>query len=280
MDSGTYEAMEPLTRQDPIEGLARALDAHRGWLEDVHRALACRGASTDAVLSRLEGWCQLGRLLAHRAADGTGGARWRELSALHRRVHRLGRDVAQTAAEDGEIAPAVYDAFAEASDRLLASLVRIERASREEMSEIDTPTGVLSQRAMHDRLEIERSRARRSGRPCAIGVIVVLGSDGSEPSTVGDRALAIVAQACTRIVRPYDLVSRDQSDTLLVCFPETPEETADALLRHRLGIVTMTAEVTTVTGVAALHDADSVVAAIDRARNAALESRGVGSTLS
>ncbi len=280
MDSGTFEAMEPLTRQDPIEGLARALDAHRGWLEDVHRALACRASSTDAVLSRLEGWCQLGRLLAHRAADGAAGARWRELSALHRRVHRLGRDLAQAAAEDSDITPTVYDTFAEASDRLLASLVRLERASREEMSEIDTPTGVLSQRAMHERLEIERARARRSGRPVSVGAIVVLGADGAPPSTVGDRALAIVAQACTRLVRPYDLVSRDRVDTLLVCLPETPEETADALLRRRMGLVTTTAEVTTLVGVAPLHEADSVVAAIESARDAALESRGAGSTLS
>lgn len=280
MESGTYNAITPLTRPDPIEGLARALDAHRAWLADVHHVLACRALSTDEDLARLEGWCHLGRFLAEQAADARFSSSWRDLSALHRKVHRLGREIAQTAAEDGVVTREAYAAFAGLSERLLADASRLERAGREDLGATDATTGALRERAVRERLEVERARALRSGRPCALAVVIVASAESSPSATVGDRALAAVAGACQALLRPYDLVSREGVDGLLVCLPETNQETARDLLRRRLRLVKLAAEVTTAIGVASLHTAASVDGAIVSARGGALAERRAGGALS
>jgi diguanylate cyclase (GGDEF)-like protein len=124
-------------------------------------------------------------------------------------------------------------------DMACASLVEALRGLRQAATS-DPLTGLLNRAAFLARVEAERNRSQRTGRPLAIAFL-----DCDDFKAVndacghlaGDRVLKTAADTLGDGVRSYDSVARVGGDEFAILFPETDEPAATCVaerLQHAL----------------------------------------------
>jgi len=112
------------------------------------------------------------------------------------------------------------------------SIARRERAL-EEIAHTDQLTGLPNRRAAETRLKSELARVQRYGRPLSIALAdidrfkVINDEHGHD---VGDAALIAIGRMLREYSRQADFVARWGGEEFMLLLPETPLETAFALL--------------------------------------------------
>lgn len=100
-------------------------------------------------------------------------------------------------------------------------------------AETDPLTELLNRKGFEARLEAERNRACRSGRPLTVAFLdcdAFKTWNDRHGHAAGDRLLVTVAEALRSNVRNYDSVGRVGGDEFAIVFPETDEGAARAAL--------------------------------------------------
>lgn len=106
----------------------------------------------------------------------------------------------------------------------LALLKRVEALARE-----DALTGVLSRRELEARMEIEFSRCRRHGRPCALLILDIdlfKQVNDTQGHAAGDEMLRALGALLSRELRADDVVGRFGGDEFVAVMPEIGEAQA------------------------------------------------------
>ena len=115
----------------------------------------------------------------------------------------------------------------------IISEIRNLYARERRWSRLDLLTGIPNRRSFFERLEIEKSRARRYDHPLTVAYIDLDHfkevNDRFGHST-GDKLLGIVAQVMEAGVRKSDAVARLGGDEFAVLFPDTNSASATAAL--------------------------------------------------
>lgn len=263
-----------------IRCLADSFDGHRAWLSEFNRALVCQrpadarpGPSSRCVFAR---WAE-----GSTAGDETLATRLAELRDLHDEVHDKAAELATLVGAGRSIPVKEYDAFARLSRRFAQEALDLERATRDQIAEIDPLTGLFNRRSMWRQLEAERQRGRRAGRAACVAMVDLDGFknvNDRHGHRRADSALRAVARRFDHGLRPYDTLYRYGGDELLICLPEAAPETARKVLRRLThhAVLPDGAMLTASIGVASLTSADSVGEAIERADRAAYASKRLG----
>jgi len=104
-------------------------------------------------------------------------------------------------------------------------------------ADTDTLTGLLNRGGFTKAADREHALAGRTGTPLSLAVLDLDGFkhvNDIHGHAAGDRMLAEIAEAWTRILRPGDVLARYGGDEFLVMFPATAQrEALDALARLR-----------------------------------------------
>jgi len=109
----------------------------------------------------------------------------------------------------------------------LAGLVRPER------SDADPVTGLLTQRALHERLEAELARSRARGHSLVLAMLRVEGLEALREPTQADaaeRAALALAQALRASLRDFDVVARPEPGVFAAIVPEPDGEVPPLLV--------------------------------------------------
>jgi GGDEF domain-containing protein len=109
----------------------------------------------------------------------------------------------------------------------LAGLVRPER------NDADPVTGLLTQRALHERLEAELARSRARGHSLVLALLRVDGLDALREPTHADaaeRAALALAQALRTVLRDFDVVARPEPAVFAAIVPEPDGEVPPLLV--------------------------------------------------
>jgi len=105
--------------------------------------------------------------------------------------------------------------------------VALAGLTRPERSAADPVTGLITQRALRERLEAELARSRARGHSL---VLTVLRADGLEAlrepshSDAADRVALALAQALRATLRDFDVVARPESGVFATLVPEPDGE--------------------------------------------------------
>jgi GGDEF domain-containing protein len=116
--------------------------------------------------------------------------------------------------------------FAQHAHVALASLVRPERA------DVDPVTGLITQRALRERLEAELARSRARGHALLLTLLRLEGLDAlREPShsDAAERVALAISQALRATLRDFDVVARPEPGVFATLVPE-PEGEVPLLL--------------------------------------------------
>ncbi len=108
----------------------------------------------------------------------------------------------------------------------------LENARLFESATFENLTGLLRREAILDQLERELERARRYGRPLAVGMADLdrfKAINDAHGHLAGDTALAMVAQALAAGMRSSDAVGRYGGDEFLFVLPETDLQSGAAV---------------------------------------------------
>jgi GGDEF domain-containing protein/putative methionine-R-sulfoxide reductase with GAF domain len=133
--------------------------------------------------------------------------------------------------------PLLGERFGPSEERILAQLaqhaqVALAGLARPERGDADPVTGLLTQRALRERLEAELARSRARGHSL---VLTLLRADGlealREPShtDAAERAALALAQALRATLRDFDVVARPEPNVFATLVPE-PDGEVSALL--------------------------------------------------
>jgi diguanylate cyclase (GGDEF)-like protein len=116
---------------------------------------------------------------------------------------------------------------------LIISEIRNLYRREQAWSHTDTLTGIANRRALLERLEIEKNRARRYRRPLTLAYIDLdhfKEVNDRFGHATGDKLLGVVAHTMQRAVRQVDAVARLGGDEFAVLLPETDRFSAAAAL--------------------------------------------------
>ncbi|MCK6452627.1 MAG: diguanylate cyclase [Alphaproteobacteria bacterium] len=272
-----------------LDAIDAAVAEHMDWLQAWHRALFCRDAMPQDVLSpNAHLLCGFGAWLARRRDAGglIDQPAFDELEEAHRRMHHQARFLAGIVERGEHVPPREYDGLIEAVNEFNAHARRIASAFRRLLSDLDPLTGAHNRQAMLDELERERARAERAGTRLCVALADLdhfKRVNDTFGHAAGDRVLHVAAGRLLASVRPYDTVFRYGGEEFLLCLPNADLATAAAIcerLRAALAETPVELEdlrwvpVTASFGVAAFEPGTGVREAImsaDRALYAAKE---------
>ncbi|WP_170834550.1 DUF3574 domain-containing protein [Magnetospirillum fulvum] len=158
-------------------------------------------------------------------------------------------------------------------------VLRAERSYFERLASIDGLTGLMNRMTFYALAETELARTRRRNGSLSVAVIDLdhfKRINDSQGHAVGDRALLLVAECLTSVVRTGDLTARWGGEEFVVCFPDTGLTTAleiserlrRAVATLSLGDGTAMAMLTASIGVAEIGGGESLPDAINRADSA------------
>ncbi len=281
-------ALSPDT-SEILDAIDAAVAEHMDWLQTWHRALFCREAMPEDVLSpNAHLLCGFGAWLARRRDAGglIDQPAFHELEEAHQRMHQQARFLAGIVGRGDHVPPREYDALIEAVNGFNAHARRIAAAFRRLLSDLDPLTGAHNRQAMLDELERERARAERAGTNLCVALVDLdhfKRINDTFGHAAGDRVLHVAAGRLLANVRPYDTVFRYGGEEFLLCLPNADLATATSICERLRGALAETpveledlhwVPVTASFGVAAFAPGTSVretVISADRALYAAKE---------
>ncbi|MEO5337684.1 MAG: diguanylate cyclase [Magnetospirillum sp. WYHS-4] len=232
----------PVTTQDILEELDRAVNDHLAWLGQWHRSLLCPGEPSPHDLAYdPHHLCRFGSwYVKHQHQGLVNQPAIRNLARLHREMHDRAAGLAATAGRGQTLARVDYDAFMDQTRTFVAQTRRLEKAFAHASSDLDPLTGLNNRQAMLRDLDRERERALRTGQPCCIGLADLdrfKSVNDTFGHTAGDAVLLFAAECFLAHVRPYDSVYRYGGEEFLFCLPDTDLKAARVVLervRHEL----------------------------------------------
>jgi GGDEF domain-containing protein len=107
---------------------------------------------------------------------------------------------------------------------------------RTERSDADPVTGLLTQRALHERLEAELARSRARGHSLVLAMLRVEGLEALREPTHADaaeRAALALAQSLRSVLRDFDVVARPEPGVFAAIVPEPDGEVPPLLVSPR-----------------------------------------------
>jgi diguanylate cyclase (GGDEF)-like protein len=247
--STTADAPPPpfnlLDAEQIVRRLGPALREHGEWIQRVHAVLVCRTppdpgdvAPGGHLRSGLGQWFEREPNEFIR-----GRPEYAQASAYHREVHDLARALCQAVSDDSSIAPADYDSFAGAIDRLDDSLEALVKELWDLLRFTDPLTGIATRFAMLPRLKQERDRVARTGQTCSVCMVDLdrfKAVNDAFGHGAGDTVLGAVSDYFVRNLRPYDQVCRYGGEEFVLMLPNTPLKAAVPVVdRLRRGLAEM-----------------------------------------
>jgi diguanylate cyclase (GGDEF)-like protein len=228
-----------------VRRLAPALREHGEWIQRVHALLVCRmqpepgDVTADGHLrAGLGQWFEQEPNEFIRTRPEYGKA-----SAYHREVHEFARGLCQAVSENAEIAPADYESFARAVDRLDDSLEALVKELWDLLRFTDPLTGIATRFAMLPRLKQERDRVSRTGQTCSVCMVDLdhfKAINDAFGHQAGDKVLGAVSDYFVRNLRRYDQVCRYGGEEFVLMLPNTPVASAVPVIdRLRRGLAEM-----------------------------------------
>ena len=284
-------SFESTSTSEILDAIDAAVAEHMDWLQTWHRALFCREAMPQDVLSpNAQFLCCFGAWFDRRR--DTGGLvdqpAFHELEVTHHRMHHQARYLAGIVERGDQVPPREYDALIEAVNEFNAQARRIAAAFRRLLSDLDPLTGAHNRQAMLDELEREHARAERNGMPLCVALADLdhfKRVNDTLGHAAGDRVLHVAAGRLLANVRPYDTVFRYGGEEFLLCLPNADIATATAICeRLRAGLAETPVEledgrwvpVTASFGIARLDAGSSVKEAIVTADRALYAAKDAG----
>lgn len=151
-------------------------------------------------------------------------------------------------------APFIYGAFSWSSQisrmimLLMAALVSAIVVARTQellrLSTRDALTGLFNRGYLHDRLNAEISRAKRSGRPLTVAMIDVdhfKSFNDRHGHAAGDLALRVIAGALRTSLRKTDIVGRYGGEEFVIAMPDTDRDAGGRKLEEVRQLIASTA---------------------------------------
>ncbi|WP_259783006.1 diguanylate cyclase [Aestuariispira ectoiniformans] len=280
----------PATAQDVLKAMDRALDDHRLWLQQWHRAIVCHQmppeniTADDPVLqTRLGLW-----LSAHRGQGLLKQAAFADLERCLAEFCEFGRMLALRAPDGKPVPTEDYDAFVGRADDFVFQARRIQDAFRKAVSELDPLTGLHNRHVMMQELAAEYDRAVRNDGQCCIALADLdhfKRVNDSHGHAVGDQVLAAAAGRFLSRLRPYDSIYRYGGEEFLIMLPNSNPGTAVSVLerlRHALADRPIVVEggarlsVTASFGIASLGSGVSLKSIIEQADTALYRAKESG----
>ncbi|MGH7200840.1 MAG: GGDEF domain-containing protein, partial [Planctomycetaceae bacterium] len=118
---------------------------------------------------------------------------------------------------------------------VLTVALRRSVARQRELARLDALTGLLNQQGLHERLDAEINRARRSAEPLSLAFIDCdhfKAANDRFGHVVGDRLLQTVAETLAAHLRNYDAAARVGGDEFAVVLPGTTSEAGQHVARR------------------------------------------------
>jgi len=211
--------MSTIPTQAPAAGLATVVDEHFRWMTQWHRAAffarEVEGGpdSVPMPLSFLTWVRQVKESeLTHQPAID-------RLVNLHGQMHRMARLVLMRAAEGEPPTRVIYESVVEKFDEFMVQCRRIERAFSMVGSGIDPLTGLRNRTGLHEEMEREMNRFRRTGKPFCVALCdldkfkSVNDTYGHE---AGDRVLIATTSTINQGIRSFDEAFRIGGEEILI----------------------------------------------------------------
>jgi GGDEF domain-containing protein len=134
--------------------------------------------------------------------------------------------------------PLLGERFGPSEERVLTQLAQHAQVAlaglvRPERSDADPVTGLLTQRALHERLEAELARSRARGHSLVLAMLRVEGFEAlREPAhaDAAERAALALAQALRAVLREFDVVARPEPGVFAAIVPEPDGEVPPLLV--------------------------------------------------
>lgn len=232
----------PATAQDVLKAMDRALDDHRLWLQQWHRAVVCQQSPPETITeenparqTRLGMW-----LDSHRGQGLLKQAAFADLEKAQADFCDFGRFLALRAQDGKPIPTEDYDAFVDKSDDFVFQARRIQDAFRKAVSELDPLTGLHNRHVMMQELAAEYERTIRNDGQCCIALADLdhfKSVNDDYGHAVGDQVLVAAAGRFLSRLRPYDSIYRYGGEEFLIVLPNANPGTAVSVLerlRHAL----------------------------------------------
>ena len=262
-----------------LQELARALDNHEQWHEELIRTIICglpinpRDMSDDAHRQ-----CRFGQWYYVSAdADLHAYAVFAAMGVEHERVHQLATQLLQLSANKSRIAHEDFDAFANAIRHLRLEIHTLKREFEDSLIHRDSLTGAESRIDMLTKLGEMLALGKRRNQPCCVALMDVDNFkqiNDTHGHFIGDQVLKSSVRYIRENLRPYDHVFRYGGDEFLLLMPDTDLKTGGlAIERIRKGMAAVplamsgqTAIYATASfGVAAVEPKATIEESVDRA---------------
>jgi diguanylate cyclase len=266
------------------------LNSHRSWVYRLNKTLICGSKPTkDMVAADAHLCCTLGNWLETRARElDLGHETYSDIVEIHKTVHDLGRDMANTVRDGDRIAENVYDDFLASSESLVGLIETTYDEIVASINATDPLTGAENRSMMNARLQERLSNSRDTGSRNWLLMVdldhfkSVNDQHGHE---VGDTVLKGFASVVREHIRTKDLFFRYGGEEFLLCIGDVNMEAVARVaerLRKAISVKSYDAptgdqfSVTASFGIAALTSKKSVNDAINSADAAMYAAKHAG----
>lgn len=270
--------------------LGPALHDHGRWVQRIHAILVCRTPPPAPDLAAEAHLASpLGRWLNDAAADRLSRHPQHAAAALaQRRMHDQARRLLAAIGRGEPIDAADYQAFADSIAALERSLETLVMQLWDLVRYTDPLTGIGTRFAMLPRLEEERERVKRSGRPatiCMMDIDRFKRINDRHGHHAGDRVLEAASTYLAGHLRRYDEICRYGGEEFVLLLPDAaPADAVPVIDRLRLGLAALPValpdglriRITASFGIAALAPDTSVYTSLAEADRAMYAAKAAG----
>lgn len=274
-----------------ITDLEQALADHRAWAVRLHRRLI---AGIPGLPEDLEDdahhRCAFGRWYDQAQSQASqvlaGDADFQVIGEVHRRMHAHARALLQAPPSDMRLAH--YDAFAAASEQLVAAVRGLQQSLLTRVLSLDALTGLPGRRAMDERLTLAWQQSRREGRPAALAMMDLdhfKQVNDLHGHAAGDEVLRWIGAGARSHLRAHDLVFRYGGEEFVAFLADSTLDAALGTLERMRRVLEGSTlrlrsggqlHITASFGLAACRDGESIVTTLVRADRALYEAKRRG----
>ncbi|MDE1901843.1 MAG: diguanylate cyclase [Alphaproteobacteria bacterium] len=207
----------------PAALLAQTIDDHIAWLTAWTRVACFETSDHTAHADALPMPDSFAAWREEAARQLQDQPALQHLVDTYDQMHRLARLAILKTPEGEPVTRSDFVAVTMKFQELMTGLRRVERALAAAESGLDTLTGLQSRAGLHDDLNRELSRFKRSNKPFCLALMDVdhfKNINDTHGHDAGDRVLAAIANHISRNLRPFDDAWRWGGEEFLLCLKE------------------------------------------------------------